>query len=45
MVAKPRNMKNPPLSVIAVISMLEPTAGALPKRFITRGIITPIIAD
>ena len=43
-VASPRNIKKPPLSVIAVIKTLEPTAGSLPKRCIKSGIKTPIIA-
>jgi hypothetical protein len=30
-VAKPRKMKNPPLSVMAVMSTLEPSAGSRPS--------------
>ena len=44
-VASPRNIKKPPLSVIAVINTLDPTAGSLPTRFNIKGIITPMIAD
>jgi len=43
-VARPRKMKKPPLSVIAVIITLEPIAGSRPKRCRVIGISTPIIA-
>ena len=44
MVAKPKKMKKPPLSVTAVINTLVPTAGSRPDLCITNGIITPINA-
>src|SRR5262249_33901282 len=43
-VASPRKMKNPPLSVIAVISTEEPSAGSRPRRSIVSGISTPAVA-
>jgi len=38
-VARPRKMKKPMLSVMKVRKTLEPTAGSLPKRSITSGIV------
>ncbi|STU64624.1 inorganic anion transporter sulfate permease (SulP) family [Klebsiella pneumoniae subsp. ozaenae] len=43
-VARPRKIKKPPVSVMAVIITLEPTAGSRPSFTMTMGIITPIIA-
>lgn len=43
-VARPRKIKKPPVSVIAVIMTLEPTAGSRPSFTIVIGIITPINA-
>src|SRR5207245_2877282 len=40
-VARPRKMKNPPLSVIAVIKTEEPSAGSRPSRIMVSGISTP----
>ena len=40
-VARPRKIKNPPLSVIAVINTLEPTAGSRPNFIIPIGTNTP----
>src|SRR5204862_2041647 len=44
-VAKPRKIKNPPLSVIAVIMTEEPSAGSRPKRIMVSGISTPAVAE
>ena len=40
-VASPRKMKNPPLSVTAVINTLEPIAGSRPNFLRVNGIMTP----
>lgn len=39
-----QKIKKPPVSVMAVIITLEPTAGSRPSFTMTIGIITPIIA-
>ncbi|STD27177.1 sulfate transporter [Enterobacter asburiae] len=39
----PRKIKKPPVSVMAVIITLDPTAGSRPSLVIVSGIITPII--
>ena len=43
-VARPRKMKNPPLSVMAVIITLAPMAGSRPSFCIVSGMATPITA-
>jgi multisubunit Na+/H+ antiporter MnhG subunit len=43
-VARPRKIKKPPVSVMAVIITLEPTAGSRPSFTIVIGISTPISA-
>ncbi len=43
-VASPKKIKNPPLSVQAVIITDEPSAGSRPKRTRAMGISTPIVA-
>src|SRR5262249_55730569 len=40
-VARPRKMKKPPLSVMAVISTLEPSAGSRPNFAMSMGMPTP----
>ncbi len=42
-VANPGNMKNPPLSVMAVIITLDPMAGPRPSFCMTRGMIKLIV--
>ena len=43
-VARPKKMKNPPVSVIAVIITLEPSAGSRPSFIIVSGMSTPMMA-